>query len=48
MLYGVNVLFFILELLKSLIACELGASREKERIEMVFGNMNTLVPLVQG
>jgi hypothetical protein len=48
MLHGVNVLYFIPELSKSLIGFELGASRDTERIKLVLENVNTLTPLVQG
>jgi hypothetical protein len=48
MLHGVNVLFSIPELSKSLIGFELGASRDVERIKLVLENMNTLTPLVHG
>jgi hypothetical protein len=48
MLHGVNVLFSIPDLSKSLIGFEFGASRDMERLKVVVENMNTLMPRVHG
>jgi len=48
MLHGVNVLFSIPELSKSLIGFEFGASRDAERLKIVVENLNILMPHVHG
>lgn len=48
MLHGVNVLFSIPELSKSLIGFEFGVSRDVERLKMIVENLNILTPHVHG
>ena len=46
--HGVNIIFSIPDLTKSLIGFEFGASRDAVRLKMVVENVNILTPHIHG